>query len=211
MNSEDLYVAFQEMSIQLIEASVAAWPEDPLLPIALVKVKEMDHMQPLALFEEAFGPIVDSLAQKDLKALHVVAEHPQLQALCIEQKFLEASASTQKTLWNYISNLCRFASMRKLYTHIPSDVLGAVQEAASSLKKQIDDGSLDTSSINPYELGQQVMSKFKPEDMERMMKDIMKNPEVVSSMMSQMQGLMGNVSDPNSATLDLSALQGFMK
>jgi hypothetical protein len=194
---------FHEMSLQLIESSMTAWPEDPLMPLALAAVKKLSGPEAMELFTKHFGAHVDGLSRKDETVLFEAAEHEALVALNIKGKYVAANANTRETIWTYIGHLTRFVSMNKMYKHIPKQVLGAVNEAAEKLKKQLDEGSLDAASINPFELGQSVMSQFKQEDIDKMMKELSSNPEVMSSMMSQMTSMMGSGDVPN---IDVSSL-----
>ena len=89
---------------------------------------------------------------------------------------------------------------------IPTRVLGAVNDAAVALKAELDTG-LDASTVNPFELGQKVMSKFAPEDIEAMMKDMMRDPEAMNAMMSQMTSMMGSGGPPGMPSgLDINSL-----
>jgi hypothetical protein len=182
--------AFHEVTKQLIEASVAAWPEDILLPIALTQWSLLDPSQSLELFEKHLGHLSNRLAQRDEKALFEAGNDPALSALNIKDKFESANESTQATLWTYIGHMCRFGSMNKLYNFIPSNVMSAVTDAAHDLKSRLDSGELDTTKINPMELGQAVMSKFKPEELEAMMKSLMASPDAMNTIMSQMNSVM---------------------
>ena len=195
---------FHEMASQLIESSMTAWPEDPLLPLALSAFKKLDGDFAMALFDKHFGPLIERLSRKDETALFEAGEHEALAAINIKGKFSSANANTRETIWTYVGHLTRFVSMNKMYKHIPKQVLGAVNDAAENLKKQLDEGTLDASSINPFELGQSVMSKFKPEDITKMMNELSSNPEVMASMMSQMSSMMGANGDMKN--LDISSL-----
>ena len=184
-----IHKAFYDMGLQFLEASVAAWPEDPLLPVAIVAFRGLDHATSVELFVQHFGPFMDRLSKRDEAALFEAGANPQLAALDVEGKYKAANASTRETLWTYINHLCRFASMNKLYKHIPTQILGAVNEAAMSLKQQIDNGSVEASAVNPFELGQQVMSKFDPQQLESMMREMMGSPDAINSMLQSMNSL----------------------
>jgi hypothetical protein len=201
--------AFFDMSIQFVEASVSAWPEDPLLPIALVQLRKQKPEDVLQTFEQHFGSLVTRLTAKEPEALVDAGKNALLQGLEVEAKYASASESTRETVWTYIGHLCRFASMQKLYKHIPKDVIGAVTEAAANLKSGLDDGSIDAATLNPMELGKKVMEKFKAEDIDAMMKQMMNNPEAIQAVMSQMSSIMG----PNSGMpggLDMSSMMAML-
>ena len=213
----NVHSGLTDMCVQLISASVAAWPEDPLLPIALAECKKLSPEEAFNVVTEHLGPYFNGLAAKDTAVLFEAAKMPSLAAIGIEAKFTSANASTQQTLWTYIGHICKFVTMSKLYKHIPENVLGAVTEAASGLKAKIEDGSVDMSSVNPFELGQQVMSKFQPKELEGMMRQLTSNPETMASIMSQMSSVLG--SDALSAVtgamngggqLDLAAMMKLM-
>ena len=180
-----------EMSVQLIEASCAAWPEDSLLPIALSEFKKLSPEQAFDIVVEHLGPYINGLSKKESSVLFEAAKMPALEALNIESKFNAANPSTRETLWTYIGHICKYVTMSKLYKHIPENIMGAVSDAANGLKAKIDSGALDLNSVNPFELGQEVMSKFKPQELEKMMRDLTSNPETMASLMSQMSNVLG--------------------
>ena len=200
-------VAFHEITKQLIEASIAAWPEDPLLPLALQTWSTVEPSHGMFLFDNHFGSLVNRLVAKDCGALFTAAKDPALAAIGIENKFRGASEATQSTLWTYIGHMCRFSSMNKLYDHIPANVLSAVTDAAKELKERLDSGDIEATGINPMELGQSVMSKFKPEELDSMMKGIMNNPDIMSSLMSQMNSVLES---KDSSGADMSQLLKFL-
>ena len=203
--------AFFDMSIQFVEASVSAWPEDTLLPIALVQLRKQSPADVLESFEKNFGPLITGLSAKEPKALLEAGQCALLQGLEVEAKYNSASESTRDTVWTYIGHLCRFASMQKLYKHIPKDVIGAVTEAAANLKSGLDDGSIDAATLNPMELGKKVMEKFKAEDIDAMMKQMMNNPEAINAVMSQMSSIMGpNGSAGLPGGLDMASMMAML-
>lgn len=200
--------AFHEVTKQLIEASVAAWPEDVLLPIALAQWSALEPTESLALFETHLGPFANRLSQREELALFEVGQLEAFAALQIKEKFQGANESTQKTLWTYIGHMCRFGTMNKLYNYIPSNVMTAVTDAAHDLKQRLDSGEIDTKSINPMELGKSVMSKFKPEELESMMKSLMANPDAMNTIMSQMNSVMDSTG--GGGMPDVSSLLKFL-
>jgi len=204
--------AFHQMTQQFIESSMSAWPEDTLLPLALAAFKMIDAKQSLALFQEHFGAFTDRLSRRDYEALVEASKNEHIAALDIAGKYSASNDATKEVVWTYICNLCRFSSMQKLYKHIPPTILGAVTDAAHGLKAQLDAGTVDVNSINPFELGQQVMAKFNPDELEKLMKGIMGNPETMNMVMSQMSSALGGI-DPSSLSsgnLDISALMKMM-
>ena len=178
------------MATQLIEASISAWPEDVLLQIALAEFKKLEPSRALELFHATFEDYLDGLSKKDEETLWRLSEHPLVAAINIKEKFSASSKSTQDTLWTYLGHLCRFSGMKSLYKFIPSNVLSSVNEAAQNLKRDLDSGKVDSKSVNPLELGQQVMSQFKPEEIEAMMKKITSDPKAMAIMMNQMSSAM---------------------
>lgn len=228
-DQEAVSKSFHDVALQLLQASVAAWPEDPLLPIAVAQFQRLDHGTALEGFKEHFGRHVEGFRKRDTEALFEAAKDPLVAAVDIETKFRNSNANTQDTLWTYLGHLCRYVTMGDLYKYIPTPVMGAVTEAAEDLKKQLDAGSVDIMSINPFELGQQVMSRFKADELENMMTSMMTNPDAMNAMMTQMTSLLGpgggglggggipNMSEfvtaamgPNGTGTDLSSLMKLM-
>lgn len=183
--------AFHEMAVQFAEASVAAWPEDPLLPIVVAQIKGLAPETSVDLFMEHFGAHVDGLSKQDPEALYACAQVPAAVPLDLKSKYDGANENTRSTIWTYVGHLCRFTAMMKLYKHIPANILGAVHETARGLKDQLESGAVDPSSINPMELGQKVMSRFQPAEIEKMMNDMMKNTDLLNTVMAQMGSVLG--------------------
>jgi len=204
---ESLNQAFFDMCVQLLEASVAAWPEDALLPLALSQFRLLNPSRALELFETYFGSYASRLAQKDLNAIEEISKLEVVGPLNIYEKFTSSNANTQGTLWAYLGHICKFSSMDKLYKHIPGNILASVTEAAESLKLQLDNGSVDPSNVNPFDLGKQVMAKFSTTEVETMMNDLMKNQDAMNVMMSQLSTMM---QDSNNSGLDLSSIMKLM-
>ena len=186
----DIPVNFLTVATQFVDASCVAWPSDPLLPLASVTLKKLEPQIALDLFETTFGSLVNSLAKKDVEALYKVGSHEALTALCIKEKYDGANEATREVLCSYIGNMCKIVSMKRLYKHIPNGVLGAVTDAAQKLKTRLDSGTLDVSTLNPYDIGKEVMDKFNPNELESMMKDFMKNEEAMETVMTQMSAMM---------------------
>ena len=181
---------FHQMVVQLIEACVAAWPEDPLMPLGLVEFKKLDEKDALKYFQTTFDSYLEGLTRKDTETLYKACAEPMFAGMDLQDKFSKANESTQHTLWTYIGHLCRFSSMKTLYKYIPDNVLASVSVAARGLKESLDSGTLDPKNIDPMALGQQVMSQFKAEQIEEMMNQITKDPKAMALMMSQMNSAM---------------------
>lgn len=181
---------FKDMTMQFIQACIGAWPEDPLLPIALVEFEKLDESTALALFQEHFDSYMEGLAKKDLETLWSLGEHPVLVGLNIKEKYTTSNASTQDTLWSYIGHLCRFSGLKSLYKFIPQNVIDGVTVAAQALKDDLESGRIDVKTVNPMELGQKVMSQFKPEEIESMMTKLTSDPKAMAIMMAQMTSMM---------------------
>jgi hypothetical protein len=193
----ELTKSFHKMCLQFIEFGKETWPDDELLPYALIAFNALEPDTAARLFEEHFGVYLSGLLKKETDTLFNLSKHPSLEALDIETKFNSSSAEIQEKLWTYVTNIAKFISMSRVYKHIPGDVLGAVTSAAYDLKSKLDSGAIDPKSINPYEIGKEVMEKFDQSKLDAMMKSFMSNPEVMETVMTQMTSMMqsqtGNV------------------
>jgi hypothetical protein len=101
-----------------------------------------------------------------------------------------ASADTLTVFWQYIDHLVRFGTIYKMYHGVPTGVMNVISESISSVKSKLDSGALDMKFLNPLELGQDVLSKLSPSDIEGLTAAVMSNQDQVMSMMSTMMSMM---------------------
>jgi hypothetical protein len=198
MEQPDVVKSFFEKSKDFLAYAVAKFPEDVYLPIAKVTVDAMTPEKALELYDAQFHVFSDRLMNKDESVIDVIAKDENLAVLEISQKFASMTAEDRDFFWMHMVHIAKLASMQKIYKHIPSNVMASVTEAAMDLKEKMDSGTLDPTKINPFELGQEVMSKFAPEELEKLMKDLLGNKEAMSAMMSQMSSMIGAKADMNS-------------
>jgi len=191
ITKDEIAVSFFKIVAQFLETCTTTWPHESLIPLAISQIQLLSPDECLTSFLSAFGPFLDRLANKDFLAVQELSELPVLQGLSVHEKFMDLDEAKKELMWNYITNMCRLVTMNKLYSHIPSNVLGAVSEAAATLRAQIDDGTMNATNINPFELGQQVMAKFNHDEIEGIMTNLMKNQDIMNSVMSQMTGILG--------------------
>jgi len=169
---------------------VDLWPES-LLKLAYSKLEAAEAEDLLKAFDKVTVDSLDALSKKDIDALQKICAHEELAVLELYSKFTSAFEDQQKTWWSLIESLCRLVNMSKLYDTIPENLMNVVSQTAQDLKEQIDAGKTTLNSLNPFELGQQVMSKFKPEELQELMKSLSQNQGMLTSLMEQMTSSMG--------------------
>ena len=156
---------------------------------------------------------------RDASVVDDISKDENLAVLEIKAKFDSLNEEDREFFWTYLAHIAKLSSMQKIYKHIPKNVMNSVTEAAVDLKQRMESGQLDPSKINPFELGQEVMSKFQPAELETLMRDLMGNKEAMGAMMSQMNSMMGvkaDMSDPASIAslankqFDISSLMKMM-
>lgn len=98
--------------------------------------------------------------------------------------------SSLTVFWQYSDHLVRFGSVYKMYGAIPTNVMGILGESIQDIKGKLEAGTLDPKYMNPLEIGQDVMKRLKPEDMQAMMSHLMSNQDQMMEMMSTVMGLM---------------------
>lgn len=219
MDHPDVPKAFFGKCNELMTFSVAKFTEDAYLPIAKLTVSKMDPQECLDLYESQFGQYNDRLMSRDATVVDDISKDENLAVLEIKAKFDSLNEEDREFFWTYLAHIAKLSSMQKIYKHIPKNVMNSVTEAAVDLKQRMESGQLDPSKINPFELGQEVMSKFQPAELETLMRDLMGNKEAMGAMMSQMNSMMGvkaDMSDPASIAslankqFDISSLMKMM-
>jgi hypothetical protein len=216
MEQPDVKKTFLVKSIELMTLAVAKFSDDVYLPIAKLAVEKMDPKEALDNYDLQFGKYNDRLMSKDMSVIDDLSVDENLAVLELKTKFDGLSEEDREFFWTHIVHVAKLSSMHKIYKHIPENVMTSVTEAALDLKTRMDSGEIDPTKVNPFELGQQVMSKFQPEELEKMMKDLMGNKEAMSAMMSQMSSMIGTKADPSNlaalanSQFDISSMMKIM-
>lgn len=182
--------AFSGMLVQFVEAAIVAWPRDALLPVALTALQAQRPDATVGSFLARFGSVKDQLAKHDVSVLGDVSKDPLLQPLDVMAKYEGADDATRDSMWAYVDHLCRFATAYSMYAAIPTGLLGVISETANDLKNKLDSGDVDMGAINPFALGQQVMAKVRPEDLQEMMNTLTKDQDSMMNLITQMQALL---------------------
>jgi hypothetical protein len=191
----DVVKTFFDKSKDFMAYAVAKFPEDPYLPIAKLTVDAFTAEKALELYDTQFNVFNDRLMSKDETVIDDIAKDENLAVLDISAKFSSMTAEDRDFFWVHIVHIAKLSSMQKIYKHIPSNVMASVTEAAIGLRDKMDAGTLDPTKINPFELGQEVMAKFEPAELEKLMKDLLGNKEAMGAMMSQMSSMIGLKAD----------------
>jgi hypothetical protein len=103
-------------------------------------------------------------------------------------KDLVDDASLQ-IFWQY-ADLVRFGNICELYDTIPGNVMSLIGSSISSIKGQLDAGTLDPKYMNPMLIGQELMSKINPDDLATMMNHLTNNQDQMLEMMQSAMALM---------------------
>jgi len=197
MDHPDVPKTFFAKCNELMTFSVAKFADDAYLPIAKLTVSKMEPLECLQLYEAQFGQFNDRLMTRDESVILDVSKDENLAVLEIKAKFDSLNEEDREFFWTYLVHIAKLSSMQKIYKHIPTNVMNSVTEAAVDLKQRMESGEIDPSKINPFELGQEVMAKFQPNELESLMRDLMGNKEAMSAMMSQMNSMIGVKADMN--------------
>lgn len=194
--------AFKATSLQMLEYAATVWPADPLLRVAHNALESQADTDIIEAFIQRFGSVQDQLSQHSTSALDTVSHDPIVAPLQVLDKWASANDEERESLWTHMDHLCRFATIYGMYTQIPDTVMDIINGTALNLKSQIESGSLDLSNVNPMDLGQQILGKISPEQMQSMMTVMMANQD---KMMSLMTGLGGSTEGP-----DLTSILGML-
>jgi len=176
-------VAFYDVSKQLIGTLSEAWPHRFSNDLIWPRDRYLDMMQ---AFVKNFSHLFEKASRHDAS----IFDDDLL------SKYKDLATSSPDTLvvfWQYTDNLVRYATVEKMYTGIPSSVMGVITESIGTVKDSLEKGTLDPKYMNPLELGQDVMKKLRPEDLAALTQTLMSNPDEMMGMMSSMMNLMNNL------------------
>lgn len=176
-------VAFYDVSKQLVGTLSEAWPDRFSMDLIWPQDQYLDMMK---AFVKNFSHLFEKASRHDI----AIFDDELL------SKYKDLALSSPDTLvifWQYTDNLVRYATVEKMYTGIPTSIMGVITESIGTVKDSLEKGTLDPKFMNPLELGQEVMNKLRPEDLAALTETLMNNQEEMMGMMSSMMNLMNNL------------------
>lgn len=197
---------FVDVATQFIETLADTWPNDfsDLRTKLRTRARNLESDTDLLLkFDETFKHLFEKSTHKDPS----VFEDPFFDSYKAKQKFDESNQDTINVIWQYIEHLVRFTTMHKMYDGIPQGVMSVISNSILDVKTKLDDGSLDTKYLNPLELGQDVLAKLSPDDIQQMTNNLLGNEKSMLNMLNTMQILMQGMNQNNNTTNIMSMLQ----
>jgi hypothetical protein len=203
--------AFYDQAMAALQWASRRWPSETVIalgPKAFALFYETNKAGAIADFTRAFGHLATQLMEGPEtaeKALAEIAAHEAFSATGLLDKLAElkagvgggaAGGSSEDAealgqFWAYVSGLARFSSMYDLYAAVPDKILDSVDSIATKLKQRIDSEGLSNVPLNPFALGQEVMSSFSPDEMQGLMAQLTAKPEALMGMIQKMSTIVG--------------------
>ena len=174
----DVATSFVDMATQLMNTLSDAWPSE-FQPLTNVK----DKKALLASFVATYGHLFAKASAKDI----TIFDDPVFNSYKPREKLSQIDVNI---LWQYIVPMVKFATMHDLYKGIPNNIMDVISGTVQDIKSQIDSGTLDMKTLNPFELGQSVMAKMNPDEVMRMTQSLLGNEQQMEQMMKSMQVLL---------------------
>lgn len=175
---------FRNVLDQLVSTLADAWP-DRFGAARTSLAAQTNNVALIASFCDTYSHLFERATRHDM----TIFEDASLKEYHELAKDV-ASADTLTVFWQYVDHLVRFGTIYKMYQGVPTGVMSVISESISSVKSKLDSGALDMKFLNPLELGQDVLSKLSPGDIEGLTAAVMSNQDQVMSMMSTMMSMM---------------------
>jgi hypothetical protein len=102
-----------------------------------------------------------------------------------KNKWKMLSCSGKEEAWTLMAQLVQYSNLGKMYTLCPSKMMNMITEMAEKVSKQVNDGEMDLSSLNPMEMGQSLVSSLSAEELQEIGKSMMQK-DTIESMMEMM-------------------------
>lgn len=147
----------------------------------------------------AFNKNSEGIRAKSAEALFVIVESIEhVSEIDLREKWEdpEFTQESKDHLWQYIATLKTYAD---LYTALPPNVLGQIENMAGALGEQFLTGQLDLKSVDIGALGRDIMSNLSAEDIARFEGNL---PEIYESITNVTRSLGGT----EGANIDIPAL-----
>lgn len=113
-------------------------------------------------------------------------DHPILLGISAKSKWLVLDQPQKDKIWSEMALLVQYSNLSKMYSLCPSKMMDMITGMAEKVSKQVSNGEMDLSTLNPMELGQSLVSSMSQEEIEEIGKSLMRK-ETMEDMMSMMQ------------------------
>ena len=145
-----------------------------------------------------FQQHAEKLAVKDAEALFSIVEGLDfLRDINLRDKWEDPdfAAESRDHLWQYVSALKTYAD---LYSSVPKEVMGKIENFAGKISQQLTDGELDLRNLDIGNIGQELMKNLSPEELEGFQGNL---PQIFESLSE-----VANSMVPGSTGMDLTSL-----
>lgn len=180
---------FVDVALQFVETLAEAWPNEFSEYRLKLRTRSRTLESDCKLvedFHDKYKHLFDKTTLKDPSLF----DDELLQQYKAREKYDASNQDTINVAWQYIEHMVRFATMYKMYDGIPSNVMNVISNSIDDVKSKLDSGTLDPKYLNPLELGQDVMSKINPADIQEMTQTLLGNEKSMQNMLNTLQILM---------------------
>ena len=191
---------------QFISALCDVFPECPQMKEMRLKfkmktsvpteaMKQSGYRDLITGWHDSMGPFYARCAQKDDTIFSDGSSITLLESLNMASKWAECDADTRECIWEYMSQLNKLSQMFSVYTTIPQNMVGRIQNMANGIANKVEAGEMQLSDLNLMSLGQTVTTQVPEAELQAFASNMMSNPSALQSLCGmmgpQMFGAMG--------------------
>lgn len=160
-------------------------------------------------FSEQFKDSFDTILNKDESFFEI--DHPILQGIIgAKQKWMVLKPEQKRNVWVEMAMLVQYANLGRMYRLCPTKMMDMISSMADKVSRQVANGEMNLDTLNPMELGQNLVSSMSPEEIEDIGRTLMQKEtmeDMMKLMQTSMKGLQGGTGLPsNMAMPDFSQM-----
>ena len=199
---------FCELAEQFLDALAEVWPEcqrvkQTRLEYRLSCVQAPEAMRVRAkselitAYHQAMAPFYERCSNKDETVFNEEELHQACQFLAnvqfCEKWTDDLHAETKENVWAYVLGMNQYANMYSLYAKVPRQMLNTIENMATGIANNIEQGNMSMTDINVQALGQQVAENINMDDLNEFASSMMQDQGTMTQMYSMLGAMMSQV------------------
>ena len=196
---------FTDILCQFLEACLEVWPEDTTISDYKLKLdlsvnqavspslKKAAMEKVIHAYHKCLTPYYDRCNRKD-PTVFTETTIEMFEEVGLRQKWLDENIDedTREAVWEYVLELNRYAQLYSgLFSQIPSNTLGKIQETAMKMATKIQAGQLNLADVDLNQLGESVVQDLDPKELEEFTSNVMADPSMLQNLCMSMMGSSG--------------------